>query len=64
MLGKIITYQSINGDKSGLLAHLQPEAELDKFIKNIRCIFDDQFEAKMNITLTTVLDEDKEVADK
>ncbi|EKK0140598.1 hypothetical protein PJ612_004236 [Salmonella enterica] len=63
-IGLAITYQSVNGDKSGLLAHLQPESELDEFIKNIRFIFDDQFEAKMNITLTTVLDENKEVADK
>ncbi|MFX0567240.1 hypothetical protein ACNF5A_004311 [Kosakonia cowanii] len=61
-IGVGITYRSNNGEVSGLLAHLQPEADISDFARNVRHAFDDHFESEMKLTLTTTLDEDKNVA--
>lgn len=61
-IGVGLTYRSAKGEVSGLLAHLQPEADLRDFASNIRHAFDDHFESEMTLTLATTLDEDKSVA--
>lgn len=61
-IGVGITYRSNNGEVSGLLAHLQPEADISDFASNVRHAFDDHFESEMKLTLATTLDQDKNVA--
>ncbi|WP_276643235.1 hypothetical protein [Siccibacter turicensis] len=61
-IGVGITYRSNTGEVSGLLAHLQPEADIDDFAANVRHAFDDHFESEIKLTLATTLDQDKGVA--
>lgn len=63
-IGVGITYRSRDGETSGLLAHLQPEADIKDFAANVRQAFDDHFESEINLTLATVLDKDPAVADQ
>lgn len=61
-IGVGITYRSNSGEVSGLLAHLQPKADIKAFAMNVRHAFDDHFESEMKLTLATQLDNDPEVA--
>ncbi|MGU7843749.1 hypothetical protein ACV22V_30285 [Burkholderia sp. AW33-5] len=56
-IGVAVAYESPDASKA-LLAHLPPETNVTDFSKNIRAAFDDDFNAKMTVHMTTVKSSD------